>query len=272
MPASTVTATVSTAHGSEPHTYTGVLLSDLLATVGVSATAGQKSLGMSVSVMASDHHWATFSLAELDSQLGSTSALVAYQQDGQFLEASGMAELVVPSDKQTDRWVKNIVSMYVYEFSRSAALWANPTGQPDTSFQVTGFVRSPLTLTLPDLQAMPMITTKTTEATAQSPETHTYTGVRLTDLLHLRSGTEQESIGMSVSVLPADGDWVTFSLAELDPKFGGSTPLIAYEQDGNLLGDDGMAELIVPSDKEPARWVKNIVSVYVYYPFPASHG
>ena len=272
MPSTTITATATTADGPETHTYAGVLLTDLLSNIGLLSANDSYEMGISVSVTSSDRHWISISMAELDPHLGSTSALVAYQQDGQLLGANGMAELIVPSDKQPDRWVKNVVGVSVYKFSRAVAPWANLRGDPEKEFQVTGMIAEPLTLTLPILQAMPATTVQTTTSAAHGPETHTFTGVMLMDLLHLRAQDEQARLGMSVSVLPADGDWVTFSLAELDPKFVGSSPLIAYQQDGNLLGVDGMAELIVPSDKGPARWVKNIVGVYVYYPFPASHG
>lgn len=274
MPASTIQVTQGATPTPATHTYIGVRLVDLLSRVGLSHPNEQAKLDTSVSVSASNEHWITFSLAELDPQLGSTSAFVAYKKDGHLLGDSGMAELIVPTDKQTNRWCANIASVYVYSYSRSIGYLANPTPQPQppTSLQVVGLGPNQITETLAKLEAMPATTITASGSSALGQVTHTYTGVPLISLLHLQPRAEGEQAGMSVSVLPNNGDWVTFSLAELSSELGKTTALLAYKEDGRLLSGHGFAELVVPSDKQASRWVENVVEVYVYYPFPPGHG
>jgi len=274
MPAITVKASSPSARGSVIHTYTGVLLMNVLSTVGLSSAAGRTALGASVSVTSSDGHWVSFSLAELEPDLGGTSALLAYREDGHLLGSDGMAKLVVPSDKQAGRWSDNVAEVYVYTYARSLGHLANPAAQPQppNSLRITGLGPSSLGETLPKLEAMPATSIMAKGPSAHDSETHRYTGVPLSDLLQLQPRAEGERLGMSVSVLPNNGEWVTFSLAEISPEMGKTTALLAYKEDGHLLGANGFAELVVPSDMQTSRWVDNVVEVYVYYPFPPVSG
>ena len=63
----------------------------------------------------------------------------------------------------------------------------------------------------------------------------------------------------------SDGYEATFSLGELDPRFGGggTMDLVAYAQDGQPLGTDGFARLVVPGDLAGGRYVSNLVSLQV---------
>jgi hypothetical protein len=47
------------------------------------------------------------------------------------------------------------------------------------------------------------------------------------------------------------------------PQFSGEQIIIAYQQDGQLLGADGFARMVVPGDKSGGRAVANIVRIDV---------
>ncbi len=51
---------------------------------------------------------------------------------------------------------------------------------------------------------------------------------------------------------------------ELDPEEGGKDVLVAYSQDGQLLGSGyGMAMLVVPGDSTNSRYVASITKIVV---------
>jgi hypothetical protein len=55
-----------------------------------------------------------------------------------------------------------------------------------------------------------------------------------------------------------------FSLAELDPGFGTTEALLAYQREGQpLAGLVGPFRLVVPTDKRGARWLRGLVKVRV---------
>ena len=55
---------------------------------------------------------------------------------------------------------------------------------------------------------------------------------------------------------------VAFTLAELDPAVGARRVLLADALDGNPLGaEQGPWRLVVPDDKRPARWARQVKSV-----------
>lgn len=54
------------------------------------------------------------------------------------------------------------------------------------------------------------------------------------------------------------------SLGEINPQFGGQQDLIAYSLNGQGLGADGLARLVVPGDTFGGRYVSNLVSLEVF--------
>jgi len=91
-------------------------------------------------------------------------------------------------------------------------------------------------------------------------------GVALQDVLGraaLPSGEALRGRAMArfVRVTASDGYQVIFSVAELDPAFGDVHVIVADSKDGQPLGKDGPYRLIVPSDKRPARWERNVRSI-----------
>lgn len=54
------------------------------------------------------------SMGEIDPAFGNPPDLVAYPADGQPLDASGFARLIVPSDLKAGRWMSNLVDLQVF--------------------------------------------------------------------------------------------------------------------------------------------------------------
>ncbi len=136
------------------------------------------------------------------------------------------------------------------------------------SFTVEGEVLRPLKLTLDELSKM-----KQTEVKAKDREgnEHTFKGVRLVDLLDSAGVTlgrelRGENLAKYVLVKAVDGYEVIFSLPEVDPEFTGQTIILAYQVDGNPLPKgEGPFRLVVPNDKRPARWIRELTSIKVLY-------
>lgn len=66
-----------------------------------------------------------------------------------------------------------------------------------------------------------------------------------------------------VRVTASDHYQVVFSLAELDAALGNEQVILADTQDGHPLTKDGPFRLVVPGDKRPARWIRNVTTIEV---------
>jgi DMSO/TMAO reductase YedYZ molybdopterin-dependent catalytic subunit len=99
-----------------------------------------------------------------------------------------------------------------------------------------------------------------------------YSGVALTDLLALVNAPLEDSLrGRSLAtyvlVEAADGYRVVFSMAELDSQFTDRVVIVADKKDGQPLSpSEGPYRLIVPDEKRPARWARQIVRISVGRP------
>ena len=67
-----------------------------------------------------------------------------------------------------------------------------------------------------------------------------------------------------VIIEAADGYKVAFALAELDSAFTSSKAILADKRDGKpLSAKEGPFRIVVPSDKRPARWVRQVTALRV---------
>ena len=131
---------------------------------------------------------------------------------------------------------------------------------------ISGEVTKPLTLQLADLKAMPH-----SEVTGKDKDgkEHKYSGVPLSDLLRqagvtLGNELKGKNLSKSVVVKATDGYEVLFALPELDPDFATRTILLADSVDGAPLAQGvGPYRVIVPGEKKPARWIREVVSIDV---------
>jgi DMSO/TMAO reductase YedYZ molybdopterin-dependent catalytic subunit len=136
----------------------------------------------------------------------------------------------------------------------------------DTALTVTGEVKTPLTLTLAELESMPA---ETISAKDHDGSTASYQGVSLHTIL-VRAGVPQgetlrgAALRLCVLVKAADGYQVAFSVAELDPLFTDKESLLAYRRDGKELDSKaGPLRLVIPDEKRQARWVREVTGLEV---------
>lgn len=94
-----------------------------------------------------------------------------------------------------------------------------------------------------------------------------YSGVALTDLLALVNAPLGDSLrgrtlGTYVVAEASDGYRVLFSIAELDSRFTDRVVIVADSKDGKpLAASEGPYRLIVPGEKRPARWARQVVRI-----------
>jgi hypothetical protein len=108
--------------------------------------------------------------------------------------------------------------------------------------------------TLDDLKKLPSHTVR--GKIHDAPE-HSYTGASLGDVLRqagMGPGLHGSGLANAVVVEATDGYRIVFAPAELDPLFTDRVIVLAWSQDGGL---------IVPGEKHPARWMRQVRRVSV---------
>jgi hypothetical protein len=104
----------------------------------------------------------------------------------------------------------------------------------------------------------------------------TYEGVPLTAALRSAEVTLGKDLrgpllANCLLVEAADGYRVVFALPEVDPGMTDKVVLLADRKDGKpLAAGEGPYRLVVPDEKRPARWVKQVVRIRVVRPTPAT--
>ncbi len=238
-------------------TYTGVSLWSLLNNIGITTDPLIKNdiLRDYVVATGSDGYTVVFSLGEIDPNFGNQPDLIAYEQNGSLLSNSGFAQLIVPGDNKHGRWVSNLVSLEI--FSVDDSLSSN-NRSVSTQFTLSGQVNNPDIFTVNDLPG------SLSAETASS-----FTGVKLWSLLN-NAGIETDPkvkndlLSKYVVATGSDGYKAVFSMGEIDPDFGGQPNLVAYAtNNGDSLGADGFARIVVPGDVRAGRYVSNLVSLEV---------
>ncbi|HEY3613567.1 MAG TPA: molybdopterin-dependent oxidoreductase [Gaiellales bacterium] len=114
LPVQTADVTFKSGAGTETHHFTGALLTDVIGLAGPTFDPAIKndSLRFFVKGVGSDGYAAIVSWGEIDPGFGAKNVLVAYDQDGTDLCATG-ARLVVPGDIKGGRYVSNLVRLQV---------------------------------------------------------------------------------------------------------------------------------------------------------------
>ena len=102
------------------------------------------------------------------------------------------------------------------------------------------------------------------------PQTGTFTGPTQWYLLNNAVGLQSPSVKNGVlrqyvGAAGSDGYTAVFSMGELDPMFGGSSPqvLVGYQQNGAPLGSTGFARIIAAKDNYGGRYVSNLANLQV---------
>jgi hypothetical protein len=137
---------------------------------------------------------------------------------------------------------------------------------------VGGDLPSPGTLAVADLAKLPV---EVVELAGPGGK-HRGRGVRLDKIL-VKLGFEPGAMGKDISVrdkragwkkvvraTAADGFEAAFSCAELSDGMGPTKAYVVFEVDGKPLAPDvGPLRLVVPTDKEPSRSLRQLVRVDV---------
>ena len=140
-----------------------------------------------------------------------------------------------------------------------------PPAAPAT-LRLEGLLTSPRTLTAAEIAALPHHEQATTDKDGKK---HVYRGVALRDVLHLAGAPEGKAIhgpvlAEAVLATAADGYQAVFALPEIDADFSPQTILLADSRDGQPLpAHDGPYQLVVPLEKKPARWVRQLTGLRV---------
>jgi DMSO/TMAO reductase YedYZ molybdopterin-dependent catalytic subunit len=146
------------------------------------------------------------------------------------------------------------------------------TGTAQTASQsfitVEGEVLKPLKLFIEDVEKYPATEVR---AKDRDGKEHIFKGTLLSVVLDSAGVTlgkelRGENLVKYVLVTAADNYQVLYSLPEIDPEFTSNTILLATHVDGKPLPKgEGLFRLVNPSDKKPARWIREITSIKVLY-------
>jgi DMSO/TMAO reductase YedYZ molybdopterin-dependent catalytic subunit len=138
------------------------------------------------------------------------------------------------------------------------------------SFEVTGLVGSPRRFTRDDLAAMSTWTMPVVFAAGQSVQSGTFTGPSLLDVIRAAGGPvidasrNNDRLRKFIVAVGADGYAVVLGWGEIDPEYGAAPVFVAFDRDGEPLGDgEGMARLVVPGDKRGGRHVNRLTRIDV---------
>jgi DMSO/TMAO reductase YedYZ molybdopterin-dependent catalytic subunit len=130
---------------------------------------------------------------------------------------------------------------------------------------IAGTVQHPETLTLSDLQKLPLTTVSVSFETDNGSESASYAGALFWTAVS--AATPIDSVGKNARlrhiflVSGRDGYAAALSEGELDPKLEGKSVILAYEKDGKPLAYG--IRLIVPGDHHAARAVRDVVRIDV---------
>jgi DMSO/TMAO reductase YedYZ molybdopterin-dependent catalytic subunit len=116
LPVETIEATAEVEGVAETHTYTGVLLWDVLAGAKPLSDpdVNGDSLRKYVVLTANDGYEVVITLGEIDPQFSGQPYLLAWEEDGVALTgAKGPVELVTPGDKTSGRFIWGIDTIEV---------------------------------------------------------------------------------------------------------------------------------------------------------------
>jgi hypothetical protein len=142
-----------------------------------------------------------------------------------------------------------------------AAADAPPGGGP---LAVTGEVAHPKTYTRAELAALPASSVKIDATGDNGPLSGTFSGPLLLTLVQQASPIDapgkKTHYRHVLMVTGRDGYAVALALGEIDTHLEGKTVIVALRQDAKDLA---APRLVVPGDRRPPRFVKDVVGVEV---------
>ena len=140
---------------------------------------------------------------------------------------------------------------------------ARDAGPAPSHVDIGGEVAKPLHLSADDLAKLPRTRV---HASAHGTEGD-WEGVALIELMRAAGAPIGEALRganlrLYLRIDAADGYRAVFALAEIDPGIGGAQAILADRRDDKpLAADEGPLRIVVPGDKRPARWVRQVVAI-----------
>ncbi len=279
LPQSTQSVTYRAGSGAANDTFTGPTLYTVLqAAGGITTNPANKNdlLRRYVVATGSDGYKAVISAGEISPRFGNRQDLVATSDTlNQLPNPSGFARVVATGDVAGGRYVSNLTDLTVL----ASPAQPGAGGGRSSTIAVQGAVNTPISFTLPSLQALTPYTETVTYLSGTTTVTDTYTGALLWDVLN-KAGVQTDTsvkndiLRKLVTATGMDGYQVDFALGELSPSFGNNPILVAYADTAGTLATDGFARLVVPGDLAGGRYVSNLYSLTVFdgtsLPEPAS--
>jgi len=156
----------------------------------------------------------------------------------------------------------------------NSPLQAACPGGVSNFFTVSGEVTNRAVFDLNKLESFPPAQQNITYFAAGQVVTESFTGVLLWDLLSkspvngivTNANVKNDILHKVIIVTGTDCYQSVFGAGEIDPFFGGSQIMVAYETGGQSLGNNGFARIVVPGDKAGGRFVSNIAKIEVRDP------
>jgi hypothetical protein len=155
--------------------------------------------------------------------------------------------------------------MRLFSIATLTLLASLAQAQAVPSIELTGPRGQTRTVTSADLNAM---TRREVTANAHHVSGQ-FAGVSMAEVLRLVGAPQGDSLrgpalATYVIIEGADGYRALFALAEFDAGFTDRIALLADRKDGAALtAKDGPFQLIVPGEKRPARWVRQVRRIRV---------
>jgi len=148
----------------------------------------------------------------------------------------------------------------------STALAQGATATKPVLLTVNGEVATSLKLTADDLAKLPRIKV---QAKDHDGKVSSFEGIELAEILklagvkfgeHLRG----KDLALYLVVSASDSYKAVFALPELDHAFTDQTILLADRRDEKPLSEkEGPLRIVVPNEKRPARWVRQVTELTI---------
>jgi DMSO/TMAO reductase YedYZ molybdopterin-dependent catalytic subunit len=147
------------------------------------------------------------------------------------------------------------------------AMLASPGAySQEWKLRLAGEVRRPMSLTQSEFASYPRTSLVTTDHRGKETQ---YEGVTLYYLLDRAGAPLGDSLHgrnmlLYLQAEGLDGYKAVYALAEMDTLFSNRLILVADKKNGAALDEkEGPLHIVVPGEKEPARWVRQLKSLTV---------
>lgn len=130
-----------------------------------------------------------------------------------------------------------------------------------------GQILNPFAISADELRAnYAAQTIEVTYLSGSESVTTTFTGVLLWDLLgnaqpNFNADVRNDKLSTYLVATGVDGYQAVIAWGEIDPEFGNQPVLVAFDENGAPLTDNGPLRLIVPGDARGGRYVSNLASI-----------